>query len=82
MKKIDVAELLSNCPSGMELDCTVFENLEFDHIDKNNGSYPIICHAKTERGCYNTHTFTEYGCYSTEKYSKCAIFPKGKTSWE
>lgn len=82
MEKINVAGLLKNCPKGMELDCTMFENLEFDHIDKDNGAYNIICRAKTEWGCYNIHTFTEYGCYSTEKYSKCVIFPKGKTTWE
>ena len=82
MEKINVAELLKDCPKGMELDCALFENLEFDRIDKDNGAYSIICCVKTEWECYNTHTFTEYGCYSTEKYSKCVIFPKGKTTWE
>lgn len=80
--KVNIAEILKNCPKGMELNCTVFENLEFDHIDKDNKTYPIICRVKTEWGSYNVHTFTEYGCYSTEKYSKCVIFPKGKTTWE
>ena len=80
--KINIAELLKDCPKGMELDCALFENLEFDRIDKDNGAYSIICCVKTEWECYNTHTFTEYGCYSTEKYSKCVIFPKGKTTWE
>ena len=81
-KKINIAELLKDCPNGMELDCTVFENLEFDLINKDNGAYPIICRVKTKWGYYNAHTFTEYGCCSTEKYSKCVIFPKGKTTWE
>ena len=80
--KINIAELLKDCPKGMELDCALFENLEFDHINKNNGTYPIICRVKTEYGHYNPHTFTEYGCYSAEKYAKCAIFPKGKNTWE
>lgn len=80
-EKINLVELLRDCPRGMELDCTMFENLEFDHIDKDKGSYPIICHVKTEQG-YNTVTFTKYGFYSAEKYSKCVIFPKGKTTWE
>ena len=82
MEKINIAELLKNCPSGMELGCTMFENLEFDHIDKDNKLYPIRCRVKTERGSYNFYTFTEYGCYGLEKYSKCVIFPKGKTTWE
>ena len=80
--RINIAELLKDCPQGMELDCTMFENLEFDHIDKYYGAYLIICRAKTEGGHYNIHTFTEYGCYSVEKYSKVVIFPKGKTTWE
>lgn len=82
MEKLNIAELLKDCPIGMELDCALFENLEFDHIDKNSGAYSIICRVKTEWGGYNVHTFTEYGCYSTEKYSKCVIFPKGKKTWE
>ena len=82
MKKINIAELLKDCPTGMELDCPMFENLEFDRITKDKELCPIICCVKTEWGSYNVHTFTEYGCYSTEKYSKCVIFPKGKTTWE
>jgi hypothetical protein len=80
--KINISEILKDCPTGMELDCALFENLEFDHIDKNSGAYSIICRVKTEWGGYNVHTFTEYGCYSTEKYSKCVIFPKGKKTWK
>ena len=82
MEKINIAKLLEDCPPGMELDSTMFENLEFDRIDKDNGAYSIICRVKSEWGGYNTHTFTEYGCYSTEKYSKCVIFPKNKNTWE
>lgn len=81
MEKINVAELLKDCPKGMKLDCSVFDNLELDHIDENK-TYSIICRVKTEFGSYNVCTFTKYGCYSTEKYAKCVIFPKGKTTWE
>lgn len=62
MEKLNIAEILKDCPSGMELDSALFENLEFDHIDKDNSPYPIICRIKTEWGSYNVHTFTEYGC--------------------
>ena len=80
--RINIAELLKDCPKGMELDCPMYENLEFDRIDEDNGVYNIVCRVQTEFGSYNFHTFTKYGCYSTEKYSKCVIFPKGKTTWE
>ena len=80
---INVEELLRDCPSGMELDCYLFNGLEFDHIDTDNENYPIVCRAKTLNGEYNIHTFTKYGFYSAFfDYSKCVIFPKGKTTWE
>ena len=81
MEKINVAELLKDCPQGMELDCMIYENLEFDHIDEVNEHFNIVCRVKTESG-YNVHTFTEHGCYSSNNYAKCVIFPKGKTTWE
>lgn len=80
--KVNIAELLKDCPKGMELDCPIFEGLEFDHIDEKNRTYSIVCRVKTEFNSYNFHTFTEYGCYRTEIYSKCVIFPKNKTTWE
>ena len=83
MEKINVAELLHNCPKGMELDCYLFNGLKFDHIDTDNENYPIVCRAKDSTGEYYTHTFTKYGWYtSSYDYSKCVIFPKGKTTWE
>ena len=30
--KINVAELLKDCPKGMELDCTIYNNVEFEGI--------------------------------------------------
>lgn len=81
MNKINIAELLKDCPKGMELDCALYENLEFDHIEENSGNANIICRVKILSG-YNIHTFTKYGCCATYNYAKCIIFPKGKTTWE
>jgi hypothetical protein len=83
MEKINIAELLKGCPSGMELDCYLFNGLEFDHIDTDNENYPIVCRAKTLTGEYNMHSFTKYGWFTASfDYAKCVIFPKGKTTWE
>lgn len=41
MEKINLVELLKDCPKGMELDCHLFNGLEFDHTDTRNGNYPI-----------------------------------------
>lgn len=81
MKKINVAELLSNCPSGMELDCTMFEGVEFDGIVDNKYT-PIRCRIKNPDGGYNVYFFTKHGYWNDDCKAKCVIFPKGKTTWE
>lgn len=79
--KINIAELLKDCPSGMELDCTLFEGLEFDGI-VDNEYLPIRCRVKNPNGGYNVYNFTKYGCWFDTTFAKCVIFPKGKTTWE
>lgn len=75
MEKINIAELLKDCPSGMELDCTIFDNVSFVGLQDN--SFPIIIH--TPDGC---KFLTHFGCYHNSCSAKCVIFPKGKTTWE
>lgn len=74
--RINVAELLRNCPRGMELDCTMWEEVVFDRIVEGV-NYPI--HVKKKDGI---ETLTENGCYHYGSGAKCVIFPKGKTTWE
>lgn len=74
--KINIAELLKDCPQGMELDCTMYDNVKFDRIEDDN-NYPITLH--TEEGPLY---LTKYGYYEDCKTAKCVIFPKGKTTWE
>ena len=76
MEKINVAELLKDCPKGMELDCTIWDNVVFDHIDMKS-DYPI--HIKKMGG---EEYLTEEGCFNFDLGAKCVIFPKGKTTWE
>ena len=79
--KINIAEILKDCPKGMELDCTLFEGLEFDGI-VDNEYLPIRCRVKNPNGGYNVYNFTKYGCWIDTTFAKCVIFPKGKTTWE
>ena len=74
--KINVAELLKDCPEGMELDCTMYNNVTFIAVE-NTGSYPI----KLLAGSMKLN-LTKSGCYSNTDDAKCVIFPKGKTTWE
>ena len=78
----NIAEILKDCPKGMELDCTMYDNVEFDYVDQNTESiYSIHCLIKTNDG-YNPTVFTNTGCNNRHPNAKCVIFPKGKTTWD
>lgn len=79
MEKINIAEILKNCPKGMELDCTLLDNVVFEKIDFCSGKYPIVIrNSKTNAAIY----LSEYGQFMNKENYKCIIFPKGKTAWE
>lgn len=74
--KINVAELLKDCPKGMELDCAMYETVTLNRV-LDGLAYPI--RIETPDGLV---LLNEYGCYSRNEHAKCIIFPKGKTTWE
>lgn len=77
--KINIAELLKDCPRGMELDCTIFNGkICFEGFDHNNSAYPI----KISINLVNIEHLNIYGQYDTRDYAKCVIFPKGRSTWE
>jgi hypothetical protein len=78
MKKINIAELLKDCPKGMELDCLMYGNVTLIKVKNLNDKYPIII--KTKSG-YLTN-LTKYGQDINIEEAKCVIFPKGKTTWK
>jgi hypothetical protein len=77
MEKINLVELLKDCPKGMELDCTMFDNVSFEGLDPDG--YPIKIKVKGDDRC--TY-LTENGCWNKSDNAKCVIYPKGKTTWE
>lgn len=84
MEKINIAELLRDCPKGMELDCTIWDSeakVFLKRVLNDDFAYPIEVTVK-----YNntecTKSFTKYGAFNDLSYCKCVIFPKGKTTWE
>ena len=79
MEKINIAKLLKDCPTGMELDCTIFNNVVLDEINfDKDPDYPI--RIVTKNG--TLLSLTKYGTYIEDIDSKCVIFPKDKTTWE
>ena len=74
--KINVAELLKDCPKGMELDCAIYENVTLIQV-REGCDYPIVI--ETPNG---QMLLSKYGCFLKNELAKCIIFPKGKTTWE
>ena len=79
--KINIAEILKDCPSGMELDCTMYNGVvKFEQVIDSD-AYPIKIRVKYGNK-YLKHALSEYGQTYKSIYNKCVIFPKGKTTWE
>ena len=76
MEKINVAELLKDCPKGMELDCTCADNVVFDKIIEYEQIKCVI------GDCHDPLILDKYGRLLYVCFHKCVIFPKGKTTWE
>ena len=74
-KNLNLVEILKNCPKGMKLDCTMFDNAKF--IGVENCENPICIRV----GNMYLH-LTQYGTWNFDENAKCIIFPKGKTTWE
>ena len=75
--KINIAKLLKDCPSGMELDCILYDNIYFDIVEHDS----IKCYIQN-KGYRTSVTFDVYGGLIDSIPTKCVIFPKGKTTWE
>lgn len=79
MEKVNIAELLRDCPKGMELDCVMCNNpIELEGVVGDDAGYPIKAVGKD--GFH--HVFTSYGASYNRDDAKCVIFPKGKTTWK
>lgn len=76
MEKINITELLKDCPSGMELDCTCADNVVFDKIIEYEQIKCVIGE------CRDPLILDKYGRLLHICCPKCVIFPKGETTWE
>ena len=80
MERLNIAELLKDCPKGMELDCTMFDGVYFDHVN-DLGVNKIKCYVNNDNEHFEI-ALNKYGQYVSYNSAKCVIFPKGKTTWE
>ena len=77
MDKLNIADLLKDCPSGMELNCTMYEDVYFDYVKEQI----IYCYIQREHHKTGI-SFNNRGTVTGDPKSKCVIFPKGKTTWD
>lgn len=75
--KINLYEILKDCPEGMELNCMIWKDCTLIGVEKD-GSDSII-RIKTPLG---VKFLDGYGRYISTDEAKCVIFPKGKYTWE
>jgi hypothetical protein len=77
--KINIAKLLQDCPSGMELDCTTWEDVTLEKVTDN----AIFIKRNSKIPAFdNVVILNRYGRVTDHKDEKCRIFPKGKITWE
>lgn len=75
-KKINIAELLKDCPKGMELYSPLFGDCKFVKVH----DYEAEIIVELETGA--TVSFLTDGRYYDYPNAECILFPKGKTTWE
>ena len=79
MEKINLVEILKDCPKGMELNCTTWFNVTFEKVVndeiyiKRNNKVPSF---------EQIVVLNKYGCCTSHQDEKCRVFPKGKNTWE
>lgn len=81
MKKLNIAKLLKDCPTGMELDSAIVNELYFDEITEDNMIKCYTKHSNEFTSICNFIYFYFDGSYLDNTKAKCVIFPKGKTTW-
>jgi hypothetical protein len=77
-ENLNLVKILKDCPKGMELDCTMYDNVTLKSVSSDLDIYPICIEMK----CGFTTKLTKYGQNINIDDAKCVIFPKGKTTWE
>ena len=81
--KINIAEILKDCPKGMELYTPLFGEVTFDSIDIDE-KYPIVVYKLDGMKT----SFNEEGHYTAYPNSECVLFPSSemrdwsKLSWK
>lgn len=75
MEKINIAEILRDCPKGIKLYSLLYGKCEFERISNNN-EFPVVVHSEIKPSAIS---FTKYGHYLYEvEDADCVLFPSDK----
>ncbi len=80
-KKLNLCEILKDCPKGTKLYSTVFGEVQFDGIskDKEDKSFPIMVSKPDNEAFF---TIRPNGCLTTFEDAECCLFPsKENRDW-
>lgn len=73
--KINIAEILRDCPKGIKLYSLLYGKCEFERISNNN-EFPVVIHSEIKP---SSVSFTKYGHYLYEvEDADCVLFPSDK----
>lgn len=78
--KINIAEILRDCPKGTRLYSPLYGKCKFERIS-NNSEFPVVVHSEIKT---SPLSFTKYGHYLYEvEDADCVLFPSSKMrSWD
>lgn len=78
--KINIAEILRDCPKGIKLYSLLYGKCEFERISNNN-EFPVVVHSEIKP---SSVSFTKYGHYLYEvEDADSVLFPSSKMrSWD
>lgn len=78
--KINIAEILRDCPKGIKLYSLLYGKCEFERISNNN-EFPVVIHSEIKP---SSVSFTKYGHYLYEvEDADSVLFPSSKMrSWD
>ena len=78
-EKLNLVEILKDCPKGTKLYSSVFGMVELDHIDTSCSNYPIIIRLK---GVEGHESLTSEGKMFVDYDGECVLFPsKDQRDW-
>ena len=76
-EKLNLVEILKNCPKGTKLYSTMYGEVEFERL-KDDSDYPVIVKLKTEQ----FENFTIIGKWTESFDGECTLFPsKDQRDW-